>query len=480
MQTLDDLACAIDSASDTADEALLRKLIDDCEYQLLTAKGEDRLLLQYYQSNAYAAIVSFKYNDRDYTWSWEQPEGIRNILLLRQAINEPAFGAINVSRAFQIRTNLANRLSNFGRYIAANEQYLAVLETFPTFAKALANRASVLSHYARALYDEGHAIILVKKARALYEAALSDDAFWESGDRADISLDLIEEVKQIEFVLNNFDLDDDFDPSTFTLGSTSEERSYRLWCLEERLFLNPLNDVFAVPVAATDVLHLPSHTYRTDGAPRFVEYYNVMKQEYISARYRLYRAIHEADPEFLMRDVLMIDCERGQCIGHYTEEIRSAFRSCYSIFDKIALFMNDYYCLGLNPRRVTFRRVWLDNPNDFSSGVHSKFENYQNLPLRGLYFLSKDVFDTDMKDIAEPNAEDLALLRHQLEHRFLSIQHPATDASTEVHRFVPIESFLSESLRLLKMVREALIYLSLAMHREERLRDEQLKREDES
>ena len=42
--------------------------------------------------------------------------------------------------------------------------------------------------------------------------------------------------------------------------------------------------------------------------------------------------------------------------------------------------------------------------------------------------------------------------------------------STETHRLVSLGDFQDKTLRLLKMAREALIYLSLAMHREEALR----------
>ena len=79
MATLSDLAHAIDRASDASDEALLRKLGEDCERMLETAKGGDRVLLRYYQSNAYAGIIASRQRDAEYLWSWEQPEGTRNV-----------------------------------------------------------------------------------------------------------------------------------------------------------------------------------------------------------------------------------------------------------------------------------------------------------------------------------------------------------------------------------------------------------------
>ena len=180
---LNDLAHAIDLASDAGDEASLRKLAKDCESRLDIAEGVDRVHLLYYQSNVYSAIITAKQHDADYIGNWEQPDGIQNILLLRRAIGEPDFETINPIFACQIRTNLASRLNNLGRPVAANEQWLKVLETNPRFAKALANQAKGVGRFADILYDDNHKPILLAAARSLFDAALDKDAFWESGDR---------------------------------------------------------------------------------------------------------------------------------------------------------------------------------------------------------------------------------------------------------------------------------------------------------
>ena len=469
MQILEDLAHAIDSASDAGDEALLRQLAGECERRLATAEGVDRVRLRYYQSNTYSAVITAKQNDDAYIWSWEQPDGIQNILLLRQAISEPAFEVLDPIITCQIRTNLANRLNNLGRSIAANEQWLKVLKTDPRFAKALASRAQGISFYAGKLYDYNHTPILLAAARDLYDKALDEDAFWESGDRNSIASALMEERRQIADYLLRNQYNEEFNLNQWSLGATEEERAYRHWCLRERLFLNPLNEAYTESVAASDVLHLPNHTYDIEDAPRFPSYYNLMKQEYVSARYRLYRATHEGDPEFLMRDVLMLDSGEGQVLGHFTEDLRSAFRSSYAIFDKVGLFLNDYFQFGLNPRKVNFRNVWYE-PN--KSDLRAMFRGRPNLPLRGLYFLSHDLFDKAFAEVAEPDAANLARLRHQVEHRFLSFQHIVYGESTETHRLMSVEDFRGKALHLLKMAREALIYVSLAMHREEALRRE--------
>ena len=480
MLTLSDIAQAIDAASDDGDEALLRKLCEDCERKLCTAKGEERVFLRYYQSNTYAGIIDSNKIDPNYVWSWKQPDGIQNILLLRQAISEPAFETIHPVFACQIRTNLANRLSNLGRFIAANEQWMRVIDTIPTFAKATASRAQALAYFAGTLYDHSHTSVLLAAARLSFEKALDANAFWESGDRDSVAPDLIKLHGQIASHLNDIGYDYKVDLNRWSLGSEEEERSYRRWCLNERLFLNPLNEAYTDTVAATDVLHLPSHMYRVEEKPRFPSYYNLLKQEYVSARYRLYRAIHEDDPDFLMRDVLMLDNGDGQSLGHYTENLRSAFRSSYAIFDKISLFLNDYFNIGLEPRDVTFRRVWSKQEKRGEFEIRKQFQNYPNLPLRGLYFLSKDLFDKDFTEISEPDAYDLVKLRQQLEHRFLSLQYFVMDESTETHQIISIDEFENKALRLLKMAREALIYMSLAMHREETMRSEASENNDKA
>jgi len=467
---LDDLALAIDAASDAGDEELLRQYGKECERRLASAQGMDRVLLNYFHSNTYAAIIAAKRDDGNYAWSWEQPDSVQNVLALRRAIIEPAFETCDSIRICQIRTNLASRLSSLGRPVAANEQWLKVLEVEPRFAKALAARGQGICELAQSLYDHRHTPLMLAAARSLYDAALDEEAFWESDDRTAHAPRLSEELRQLTSYLEEIGYNESSDLNRWSLGATEEERAYRRWCLRKRLFLNPLNETYTCSVAATDVLHLPSHTYKIEEEPRFPAYYNLLKQEYISSRYRLYRAIHEDEPEFLMRDVLMLDSGEGQALGHYTEDLRAAFRSAYSIFDKIGLFLNDYFGIGLDPRRVAFRTIWFEKPNNPAS-LRPVFKDSRNWMLRGLFFLSKDLFDVALKEVAEPDAANLARLRQQVEHRFLSFQHFPEGKDTETHWILAAEAFQEKTLRLLKMAREALIYLSLAMHREEILRE---------
>ncbi len=110
--------------------------------------------------------------------------------------------------------------------------------------------------------------------------------------------------------------------------------------------------------AARDVLHLPSHTYKINDESRFPNYYNILKQEYVSARFMLFESSRNEDEHISDQDVLLMDGSDGVQFGYKSEQLKTAYRLAYSLFDKIALFLNEYYEVGLKPSTVNFRKIW--------------------------------------------------------------------------------------------------------------------------
>lgn len=472
METIDRLGQKIDDATDEGDEKLLLQFEVECKRLLRVSEGEMRVRLLYSRANVIGGIISAKSKSNDSLWGLELPDHAQNLFLLRQAVVDPAFETADPILKCQIRTNLANRLCGLSRPIAANEQYLRALAICPLFAKALLNLSHSIESVAMSLYDGGHQIVLMAHALTLLRAALDKKAFWESGDRELFVTQMEKRRDWISENLKNAGHDPTFDLNQFSLGETGEERTYRDWCLRERLFLTPLNDVFTESVAARDVFHLPSHSYDIGMSARYADYFNLLKQEYISARYRLFVATNDKAPEFLMREAFMLDGGEDLILGHSTEELRSAYRSAYSIFDKISHFMNEYFEIGIKPRKVQFRHIWFLDRNDSNSQLRPVFEERHHWPLRGLYYLSKDLYDDKLHEVAEPDAAKLNQIRNQLEHRFLSFQHFLAETSRGTLWTVSIEDFQQKTVRLLRLAREALIYVSLAMHHEEQQREE--------
>jgi hypothetical protein len=101
----------------------------------------------------------------------------------------------------------------------------------------------------------------------------------------------------------------------------------------------------------------------------------------------------------------------------------------------------------------------------------------ENWPLRGLYWLSKDLFEAGMRDSMEPQARALAELRNHLEHKYVKVHEFSVPASGSGDPFrdtlaygLTRSDLEQKTLRLLQLVRSALVYLSLGMHQEERRR----------
>ncbi|HEY5063369.1 MAG TPA: LA2681 family HEPN domain-containing protein [Xanthobacteraceae bacterium] len=104
----------------------------------------------------------------------------------------------------------------------------------------------------------------------------------------------------------------------------------------------------------------------------------------------------------------------------------------------------------------------------------------QDNPQRGLYWLAKDLFDPNIQDAMEPEAQALYVIRNSLEHRYLKVHEMLVpllknegtlDIWTDrLAHSVRRDDFEKKTLHLLRLARAAIIYLSLGMHGEENRR----------
>jgi len=163
--------------------------------------------------------------------------------------------------------------------------------------------------------------------------------------------------------------------------------------------------------------------------------------------------------------------------GLATEKTKLAFRMAYSLFDKSAYFLNHYLKLGIPEKQVSFRSIWFEKNG---KSVREQFERSENWPLRGLYWIGRDLYEPGVKDVTEPDAEALAELRNHLEHKYAKIHqmgvpqmpaHAAPEPFFDDLAYSISETDLNRrTLRVLKLARSALVALSLGMHREEQQR----------
>lgn len=482
-QSLTVIGTLVDQAFDDNDLHLAKSALSLADE--LEARGlhpTEITLLDYFRANAWMAcyVTNRLNNGRAAVWDFEQPEVGKQVFLLRRAKNSAGFGLLQELRRCQILTNLANQLDTLGRFVDARAQWTAALNLEPRFWMALGNRGRGLMFYAAALYDPGHAAVFAVYAyrdlRRAAELISAYPSFGEEGLR-DSFMSYAEQIaanydiQKITFALKI----DDWGPMAKDAHEAAGEAEYRHWCLEKTLFLNPLNDLGAVSIAARDVLNLPDITTPVDEPPAVVGMFNELKQGFATARWLLWEGMHSTETHFSDREVLLHCTYDGATYGLATEKVKTAFRLAYSILDKIAYFVNFYLQLGIPERGVSFRSIWRDKNN---GPMREYFVKSENWPFRGLFWLSKDFFEVEMRDSTEPEARSLAELRNHLEHKYVKV----LDVTTPEYNTGPLNDTLAHmisrtdleqrTLRLMQLVRSALIYLSLGVHREERNRKE--------
>jgi LA2681-like HEPN len=144
----------------------------------------------------------------------------------------------------------------------------------------------------------------------------------------------------------------------------------------------------------------------------------------------------------------------------------------------VAYFLNHYLGFNVPETQVSFRKIWYDKNKTV---VRQSLETSRNWPLSGLYWLSKDLFETSLSDVMEPEAEELAALRNHLEHKYVKVHWLAVPkiqpAGASIDLFkdtlaysISRDDLERRTLHVMRLAREALIYLSLGMHAEERRR----------
>ena len=456
-EALQVIGLLIDSASDARsaqDTDRAFALLEEIEQRKISPDYIP--LVHYFRANAWANREQMRPNPN--VWAWEQPECQEQILELRRALRHDGFSQLPAMRQCQILTNLANQLSKIGRFIEAIEIFDRALNLNDKFGMARGNRGIALSHYAHALYDGGHTGYMLLAAHEALTAAVAAEAFYEGVGYGPAQEAFREETQRIESHIDANAVRK-LAGSKYKLGKSIEERRYRKWCLQNALFINPLNDLGPLSIAAQDVLTLPSLTVgaATGGAvPEVIGFFNQMKQEFVSARYLYYEGLHAKGVHFSDYDVRLYNTLDYPAYSLAAERMRASFRLGYSLFDKISFFLNHHLQLGHKPKKVTFRSVWYEPKGSLPLPLLGKFASCQNWPLRGLFWLSKDLFEDDFTSVTEPDAESLNEMRNHLEHKYLQLhQEIVTAGSPSLGYSIYKGDFAARTMRLLKLARHA-------------------------
>ncbi|WP_064199433.1 LA2681 family HEPN domain-containing protein [Brevibacillus brevis] len=484
-----------DKAFDKRDLDTLHKIAEDClnwvesgEYNLLE-KG----ILAYHGATSYSNYIYLKYKG---TLSYS--ENINNeqdfemcLLLFRLSIENLTYYQANedikeeseefryvTNYLLMAYTNYANLLNTCGRMIKALSYSKIGVER--NFSMAIGNYAGFLMDYAIHDYDNGHQAVFANKSYHLLKEVLELEELDENATEHYTYLkNKLEQWYPTEFLEKRNELKE------YSFGDSEDEINYRKWCVENFLFLNTLNDAFPHSISANDILHLPDIISKIDEGSNYHGLFNQIKQEYVSARFMVYDALSFEGAHFSDKDVHLVNTLDYPTYGISIEKMKYSYRSLYSLFDRIAFFINEYFEIGIKERDVSYRSIWQGSVNkgknsyDLKVNLKSKMtgEETFNLPLVGLYWLCKDIGKEKVKHhYIEPAIEHISKIRHHLEHRYLkvhdSLLYPIIKDSFPKREdplafSITVDEFKDAAMKLITYVREGIILLTMAVHLEE-------------
>lgn len=392
-------------------------------------------------------------------------------LLTYSELNKEKYVPYVLGLKLNLLTNYGNLLDHCGRKIAAIICYREVLNINPDFNMARGNIGIAFLHYSLLVHDPTHRDYLNHFAYKYMIEAIEDNSgqvYPQAKEhfRRGISRytqEYVEEVLQKPLKIPEYDLGED------------DEVEYRRWCLSKHLFLNPLNDL---PIEhscfAADVLSLPSiltDIQRKD-IPVYFGMFNQIKEEYIYARYLCYTAAHLIGKvHFADKETYLVNLYDYPQYSIRIENLKMAFRALYSLFDKIAFFINCYWELGIKERDISFRNIWKDSIKG-KYKLRNQLDIEKNYALKSIWWIYKD-FKYKFGEAQKPEAQKLNVLRNALEHKYVKvhsdllwkIEKPYVDSELIYH--INEGELYTLTLELIYMVRELIIDLTLAVHIEE-------------
>lgn len=342
------LAGMVNTALNNHNPALALKAISLAE-ELFKRKPISSLKTHLYHvvANAWSCVAK----NSGTPWDWDSEAFGKEIFYLRKTLLEPAFEKYPPSFRVIIYTNLANLLNTLGRTNDAMEYWDKAIATIPNFGMALGGKGIGLMDLANTMiYDTARAEMYLYSEDLLKRAIASDTVEDHARQPFQRRLEFLDEMKIKRSGLKKTHAN--------KVYNDRQEADYRFWCRYHGLVLNNLN-LIEYYRETSDSIHMPSMvTYGAVGMPKYYPYFNQLKQEFITARYLCYEGqLYDYTTHFSDKEVYIIDTYSGERNDLCIEKIKLAFKTAYSILDKISFFINDFYELK-HTKMFNFRNVW--------------------------------------------------------------------------------------------------------------------------
>ena len=499
---LDSISYKCTDAFNKKDTLLLKKLSKECE---LKSEEESMPLLAkfnylYYSFTALSDAISIdiksslgvdnalpksqlikKYED-DYKYCFYLARLIYNIIKKDTGNYNTKKEKDNFDVLYSIfLINYSSLLHKNGRLISSIDLLSKFLDERNPFTMGKVSLADLLYDYAHVYYDQGHQLILFQYSYRLTIKALeSIDYIQDNENPKRILIDLknkLEALLDKDTLLENKPITDSIIPDN---EMSDIENKYRGWISKNKLSLNILNDIYTDIVIAYDPMLLP-HMYGDIKVKDHIGLFNQIKQEYVSSRFLLYEGISDDRDHFSNKYVKLIDTLNYPIYNLNTEKLKLSYRSCYSILDKVAYFLNEYFELEIDQNTVNFDKIW--NPDKTKKDKTKKDKTNkdktklldiagENSYLLGIYWIYKDLrsrYNNDYKKSVTKEYKQIVDIRNALEHKYLKVNEDFSDPinnewTDKLAYNITLSDLKDVTTLCFKLVREVIILLVLAIN----------------
>lgn len=337
----------------------------------------------------------------------------------------------NPNLYYQNLINLANTLKQQYRFSEAMFIYEKIALTNLDYPEAFINRSTCLENFHR-LLDHRSAKMISEIKKGFEFAYLSP--FTPSSYKPYY----LERVEFLKSQIDDFDVDSDTNKNTDELFKMSE---FRQWCIKEQLTLN-IHGIYCSCIAnERDNLTLLEGVVSSQNILQYEQYLNRIKAEFSLVRF-LYYESKSTESSRLDYESCYSELNENEIINIRSEKLRTCFRLCFSILDKLAIFLCQYFGLIIK-KNTAFNNFWHENK--------LKLEEKENFALIAINSL--------IYDLNEKNGQFgfYKIWRNSLEHHILFLVPDSFELSNDsTHTYVKISEFDSSLQNLLQFTRSAI------------------------
>ncbi|PSL40711.1 hypothetical protein B0H99_104173 [Planomicrobium soli] len=373
---------------------------------------------------------------------WNSPMKQRQLFLF-ESLHFQFRGKVPATVWNQICLNYSETLIYVGRAIEGIQVVETMVEVAddPSFARKDGERGWGLLFYSTFLQDT------IEKAEALHAARdflrQSLEKIQDENGRA-IYAERLKLAENMLEKLGPVDVTSGYKPNFFE----GREKEYRDWCAKHRLLLNSTNEFDADNMMKIDTL-----SYRHKGDDKnhgaFLSgFMDALVSEFTSLRWTLFEALEQDAKE-----------------SNRNERLKSVFRQAFSLFDKIASFLNQYYKLEVPEQRVGMQRIWFEEEHP-KKPLKPFIQNSENAALKALYWQAKEVFGYERSEQQSIPMLRALQLCHQMERSFMQVidspEEVAKEGELRKHQMTRLE-LERLSMAMTFRARNALMYLGFAL-----------------